>query len=321
MMELIAAWFLPAFLIGIASVLLVAKINKKKGIIGVDINKPSETRIPESVGISMLIPIIALSLFAISIKPLSENAANIASWLAIITAFALIGLMDDIKPKFLGKTRSWRLRAIVVAIISIAFTAIHFQPIPLIIIAALYLAGTASFQNTFAGLNGWEIGSGFIISVFFSLLLLFSGSPLLPISLIISGTILSILVFNFYPAKVFPGDSGTLLIGSALSGIMIIMGNWKLMVFSFLFFLPHVVDFIAKMLTNPKDPSQRKTKPYKLNAQKKIDIPDYKGRKKYDFAKILIALLGPKKEPVLVAIIWAIVILNCSFWTALFVSI
>jgi len=321
MLDSVAFWFFPALLIGLLSVFLVAKINSRKGIIGIDINKRSEIKLPESVGISMLAPIWIVAIIAILIgalgPPLLEKTIT---WLFMVTVFSSVGWMDDIKPKFLGKTRSWGLRALIIAIVALAFASVNFPSVAVLaIIAALYLAGIASFQNTFAGLNGWEIGSGFIISVFFSLLLFIESSPFLPLALIVSGAILAMLAFNLYPAKAFPGDSGTLLIGSALAGIMIMAGNWTLMVFSFLFFLPHIIDFFAKMLTNLKDPSQRKARPYTLDSMERISIPDYPGRKKYDFAKLLIALLGPKKERALVAIIWIAVIANCSLWLALFI--
>ncbi len=314
-------WFLPSLLIGFLSVFLVAKINRKKGIIGIDINKPSQIKLPESVGIAMLVPLWIVSAAGLLNGVFGILETKVAIWLFMVSVFSSVGLLDDIKPKFLGKTRSWGFRALTIAVVSLVFAALNFPYSLLAIVAALYLAGIASFENTFAGLNGWEIGSGFIISVFYFILLFVSGSPLYPLALIVSGAILAMLLFNLYPARAFPGDSGTLLIGSALAGMMVIAGSWTLMVFSFLFFLPHMIDFAVKMATNPSDPSQRKARPYSLDAEGKINLPDYKGKKKLDFAKLLIIILGPKKEHVLVAIIWILVAVNCSFWSFLFLSL
>ena len=85
---------------------------------------------------------------------------------------------------------------------------------------------------------------------------------------------------------------------------------------AFLFFTPHMIDFAVKMATNPRDPSQRKTRPYKLLKDSRIGLPDNSG--KYDFAKLLIRLFGPMQEKQIVLLIWVIVIANCTAWFILF---
>jgi len=300
-----AAFFITSFLLGVVAVRFVAAKNKKRGIIGLDINKRKETRIPESVGIALLIPIwlcsIAFSLYY-------GNPAGVY-WAALVTLFAIVGFFDDTKPKFLSQTRRWRYRALLIAAISLGFSALFFSAPVELLLAALFIAGIASFENTFAGLNGWEVGSGFILSVFFGLVLL--GFAYFPLAAVLAGSVLALLAFNAFPARVFPGDSGTMLIGSGLAGLMVLTRDIRLMSVAFLFFLPHIVDFFSKILSNPRDPSQRKSKPYEILKDSRIAMPRGKTRK-YDFAKILIRILGPMSEKRIVLIIWAIVVLNCS---------
>ena len=71
------------------------------------------------------------------------------------------------------------------------------------------------------------------------------------------------------------------------------------------------------MLTNAKDVSQSAIKPYALH-DGKIAIPKYEGRTRYDFAKLIVKIFGPLKEWKIVIAIWAVVIVNCLFWTLVF---
>lgn len=305
MLFLAAAFFCISLLIGLVSVKVISKHNFRAGIVGVDINKGDQKKLPESVGIALLLPIwiCAIAFWAVSYD------FNGVYWASMLTGFSIVGFADDNKPKFLSQTRKWRYRALIIAAISLGFSALFFQEPVKLMLATLFLAGVASFENTFAGLNGWEVGSGFIISVFFGLLLL--GFPNFPLAMAMSGSILALLAFNVFPARVFPGDSGTLLIGSGLAGLMIWTQSIWLMVISFLFFIPHFIDFLAKLLTNPSDPSQRKSKPYELLKDSRLGFPKATKRK-YDFAKILIRIFGPMSEKRIVFLIWLIVLANCS---------
>ncbi len=300
------AMYLLCFILSTISVKIVAKYNKALGIVGIDINKRDQRKLPESTGIALLIPLWAASLISF----LQTAYTGFLVWATMISGFAIVGFADDTKHKFAAKTLPWKLRASFIAIISLLFSFFFFgNNLVIVILAALYLAGLASFENTFAGLNGWEVGSGFIISIFFALLL--QNTPYFMLALALNASILGLLIFNKYPAKVFPGDSGTLLIGSALAGLIIMKGSLYLMIGTFLFFIPHMFDFLLKIITNPQDPSQQKEKPYVLNKEGKLDIPK---SKKLDFAKFLVFLLGPQKEYIIVAIIWCVVALNCLLW-------
>jgi len=304
------AFFGFSFLLAVVAIKLISDKHRKRGLLGIDINKPGEKKIPESVGIALLVPVWICSIIFYFIT----GSVLAVSWAVMVSAFSMVGYVDDTSPKFdpvkngKGKRTKWIYRAGFIALISLGFSALFFTEPLMIIVAALFLAGYASFENTFAGLNGWEIGSGFILSAFLAYIFFTFGLIQLPLVLVLSGAILALLTFNFFPAKVFPGDSGTLLIGSALAGIIIWTKDINLMIVGFLFLIPHFIDFAAKMLSNPNDPSQRKTRPYAVLANGKLGMQE-KG--KYDFAKIVIHIFGPVSERRLVFIIWLIVIANC----------
>ncbi|MFH1240302.1 MAG: hypothetical protein V1672_03730 [Candidatus Diapherotrites archaeon] len=307
--------FVSSFLISLGAVFIFSKINKQNGIIGIDINKKAQTIIPESTGVGLLIPLI---LGVAAYAYLEGLRIGLIAWIVTIFGFAAVGFLDDVHHKFLKQTIGWQTRAITVVIISLIFSVLYAPELLWAIPIAAFIGIIAGLQNTFAGLNGWEVGSGFIISAF--LMLVLWENHFFLISVILCGAILGLLLLNKYPAKVFPGDSGTLIIGSAMSALVVLSGDVKAMLITCLFFIPHLFDFlILKMLTNPNDPSQMKVRPYSLNAQGKLEIPKYKdGKIKYDFAKLIIRIFGPLKEWQIICVIWGVVIANCLLWTYLF---
>ncbi len=310
-------FFAIAFIASVVTVLLVARENKKRGMTGVDVNKADKRELPEGVGISLIAPMwIAIALFNLLV---AENTGFVAFGLTV-SVLSIVGFLDDRKQKFKVRTVSWQSRAVIVSLVCMMF-AMFYAPSPTVlwlIPFAAFVGILASFENTFAGLNGWEVGSGLIIALFVTLLLNPTGA--MPIGIALVASILGLLIFNMYPARVFPGDSGTLFIGSSIACIVILNQDIFLMLLTALFFLPHAVDFFAlKFLTNRQDMSQSKRLPYALNRDGKLTIPKYPNHKpRYDFAKLLLKIFGPMPEWLVVALTWAIVIVNCSFWVLLF---
>ncbi len=72
--------------------------------------------------------------------------------------------------------------------------------------------------NLIDGVDGLAGGIGIIAGAFFGTWFIMVGNlPLALLSLILSGALLGFLVFNFSPAKIFMGDSGSLTIGAIIS--------------------------------------------------------------------------------------------------------
>ena len=77
-------------------------------------------------------------------------------------------------------------------------------------------------MNLIDGVDGLAAGIGFIASSTFGTWFLFSGEyTLASLSFSLSGALLGFLIFNFSPAKIFMGDSGSLIIGMLLSVLSI----------------------------------------------------------------------------------------------------
>ena len=171
--------------------------------------------------------------------------------------------------------------------------------------------------NFLAGYNGLEASQGIIIlSALAFVTYITKNAWLSLIALFMVASLIAFYIFNKYPAKVFPGDSGTLLIGGSIACIIILTQRIELIFLTVLFFLPHFVDFLLKFLTNKNDMSQSKNMPYTIGKDNRLRIPH--GKPRYDFAKMLLKIFGPMHEWLVIAVIWTIVAANCLFWILVF---
>ena len=101
----------------------------------------------------------------------------------------------------------------------------------------VYIVIVNSF-NLIDGIDGLAGGIGFIISGFFGLIFLFWGDvPLALLAFVLCGSLLGFLVFNFSPARIFMGDSGSLVVGAIICVLAISVIN-----------LPELIN--GKTLTN-----------------------------------------------------------------------
>lgn len=103
---------------------------------------------------------------------------------------------------------------------------IYFSPVA-DIITLIWIVGIINVINFFDGLDGLAAGVSFFaaLSIFFISLLLTVFQPATALfSLILAGAILGFIPYNFNPAKIFMGDSGSLFLGYSLAVLAIISG-------------------------------------------------------------------------------------------------
>ena len=91
-------------------------------------------------------------------------------------------------------------------------------------IVPLGVTTASNCTNLLAGLNGLEVGLGFLYTLFFGIILINESTELAILMFIFSGSLLGLLIFNTFPAKIFPGDSTTLVIGAVIA-VVSVMSN------------------------------------------------------------------------------------------------
>ena len=99
------------------------------------------------------------------------------------------------------------------------------------VIALLLLTGMVNSINLTDGIDGLASGVTLVVGIFFAAAAFFASqaasvAPALSLigATLIGGT-LGFLVYNFYPARVFMGDTGSLYLGGMVVGATFLLGN------------------------------------------------------------------------------------------------
>jgi UDP-GlcNAc:undecaprenyl-phosphate GlcNAc-1-phosphate transferase len=144
--------------------------------------------------------------------------------IAVFIVF-LVGLIDDIKKR--GSSSSLRFLAHCFSAAIIIACKIKFNllqnPVLDYIITVLWIVGLANAFNMLDGLDGLCAGIAAICAIAFLLVgLLLKQAPVVVISAGLLGVSIGVLFYNFYPAKIYLGSSGSTLLGFMLAVVSIL---------------------------------------------------------------------------------------------------
>ncbi len=209
--------------------------------------------------LGFLVGILLLVAYRVFFLKTTSLLVEMFALLSVILVLAGIGLVDDLLGWCKGGL-SRRSRLILVAFASIPLIAINAGKsiisipflgtidvgilYPLILIPLGVVGATTTF-NFLAGFNGLEAGQGMLLLTALGIVAFFTGSPWLTgIAAVMIAALLAFLLFNKYPAQVFPGDSLTYTVGGLIA-IIPILGNFeKVAVF---FFIPYLFETVLKI--------------------------------------------------------------------------
>ncbi len=218
-----------------------------RGITGKDINKNSQPAVAEMGGTTVLMGFIFSVMMALALNsylnvfPSLNLLALLAAMLTIVLV-GLLGIIDDL----IG----WKngIRQYQHALIPV-FAALPLMVLPEVIgntgvdvpllgfinfgifysliLVPLAVTGASNATNMLAGLNGLEGGMALINSTVILIVAIILGEVEVAILMLgLIGAILAFLKFNWFPAKIFPGDSFTLMNGASIAAVVII-GNME----------------------------------------------------------------------------------------------
>jgi UDP-N-acetylglucosamine--dolichyl-phosphate N-acetylglucosaminephosphotransferase len=229
--------------------------------LGTDMNKFNKPKIAELGGVIVFLG-FTIGIFSAIFLSTYFNVfiINLPFLLASFSTIAIIvfvGFIDDIIGWKKG-IRQWQhalfpiIAALPLMAISIGKTSmnipllgnIEFGIFYSILIIPIAITGASNAFNMLAGFNGLETGQGILLTLTLTIIAFFSGqvtAMILGISMV--GALLAFLKFNWFPAKIFGGDSLTLMIGANLA-IMSILGNMQS--FGALLFLLFFIEFFIK---------------------------------------------------------------------------
>jgi UDP-N-acetylglucosamine--dolichyl-phosphate N-acetylglucosaminephosphotransferase len=248
--------FFLAFLVTARVLPFMIARMKQRHITGIDANKIGRPKIAEMGGICVWLGFttgIIASIFVFSyLKWIEINLTFLLAGFSTIAMVGFLGVIDDLIGWKKG-LRQWQhalipvfaalpLMAIKVSNPPIFIPFFGFAPaqfvIPFVgvvsfgviyslIFVPIGVTGASNAANMLAGLNGLEAGLGAIISATMLAIALAQGQVEAAIvSIAMLGALIAFLRFNWYPARVFGGDSLTLMIGASIATAAI-LGNME----------------------------------------------------------------------------------------------
>ncbi|VVB99454.1 Phospho-N-acetylmuramoyl-pentapeptide-transferase [uncultured archaeon] len=236
--------FLSAFFLTYFVTPVMIRKMLKRGITGKDMNKAEKPEVAEMGGISIMLGLSLGIIMAIFISTYTgliglDLKILLASFLTILLV-GFIGIVDDLIGWRKG-IRQWQhaLFPLFAALPLMAVNAgtntmmvpffgqVHFGLLYSLLLVPIAITGASNAFNMLAGFNGLEAGLGIIIVSTLSLIAFIYGKPeALIIGIAIIGALIAFLRYNWFPAKVFGGDSLTLMIGAGIATISIV-GNME----------------------------------------------------------------------------------------------
>ncbi len=195
------------------------------------IDKPNEIKIHSksiprigglAIYVAFLISIILVYYFNNNLYFINNN--RIIGIFIGGTIVFFTGLIDDI----VTIKASYKLLIQAIAASILFFYGIRMDLFPIFwisyVFTLIYVVGSYSAMDMIDGLDGLAAGITAICSTFFLVVFWQQGNEFgIFISLILIGSSLGFLGHNFYPASIFMGDSGSMLLGFLLATLMIIL--------------------------------------------------------------------------------------------------
>ncbi len=310
----------------------------KTGIVGLDLQKQDKPKLATSGGVCVAFGVLAGLLIYIGFQTFSnkffsddENMEWLIPLLAVTSSVLIvmfIGFLDDLRVKAkMEKTKEGQdirvglpqwikpLLTLPAAIPLMAISAgvaemalpivgrVNFGVMYPLLLIPLGVVGASNMVNMLAGFNGLEAGMGIVYFLGLGLSALLNNRTSGAVVFLVTFTALvGFIGYNWYPARILPGDSLTYLLGSLVaSGV--IVGNMEKN--GIIVMLPFIIEFFLKLRVKFKASCLGK-----LREDGKLD-PPY-GKKIYSWTHLIMNL-----KPVTERNVTIILILVQTFFTIL----
>lgn len=250
------------------------------GIVGLDLQKKNKPKLATSGGIcvafgvlSGLLAYIGLQTYlGYSFRPIYELEEWLVYLLAVTVSIVIVmfvGLLDDlnVKSKAVGTKEGQDIRVgipqwlkplltLPAAVPLMAVSAgkpemvipfvgtVYFGIIYPLLLIPLGVVGASNIVNLLGGFNGLEAGMGIVYFLGLGTYAALHKSIGAVIFLIAFAALVGFIRYNWYPARILPGDSLTYLLGSIVAA-GVIVGNMERS--GVIMMLPFVIEFFLKL--------------------------------------------------------------------------
>jgi UDP-N-acetylglucosamine--dolichyl-phosphate N-acetylglucosaminephosphotransferase len=247
---------LGIFLIAVLTTLYLTKrfISRfhQGGYVVKDMYKPERPNIPTMGGIALIGGVMVSLVASEVLIRNNEFAVKLLLFYFVIFIYGMFGLLDDlirIKSRF-KKIYILYFLALPIALLQVSGdiniplmnVAFHIGWVKAFIIAPLFVMVVANLINMHAGFNGLDSGLTCILLIFagFKAYTQHDGDTLLYLAPILGG-MLAFFWYNKYPSRIFSGNTGSLMFGAAVGGLLIL---YNLLIFGIIILIPHIINFL-----------------------------------------------------------------------------
>ncbi|HKG94573.1 MAG TPA: MraY family glycosyltransferase [Gemmatimonadaceae bacterium] len=225
--------FVTALITSVGLTYVVREEAKRRGLFDPYEERKLHTRPTPRIGGLAIASSVALTLLALSagfgFSPFAVNSQGLRAVLAGAAAIHVLGLWDDRRPM----PARWKLLGQVVIATVVYFGGARvsmlslpgvgvvelWAPIGLLITVAWFVGVTNAF-NLIDGLDGLASGAAmFALTTMFVVGSINGQVGAALVTIVIAGATLGFLFYNWHPASIFLGDSGSLFLGFMLAGI------------------------------------------------------------------------------------------------------
>ncbi len=225
---------------------------------------------PTMGGIIMAITMVVCSIFLFFSYKASEPqmALKMIPIVFITLGFGLVGFIDDFKKLVLKNTEGLKplYKMLGLLIIAVAYTLYlvkylnvgtdtyipiikQYITLPIWIyvpFAIFVMLGTTNAVNLTDGIDGLSSSvTTIILTCLVSISIILGIKEITIVGTILIGACLGFLLFNLHPAKVFMGDTGSLMLGGAIAGIALYM---KMPLILIIIALVPIIETVSVML-------------------------------------------------------------------------
>jgi len=248
---------------------------KAAKLVGKDMNKQDYPSIPRSGGLVVAIVICFSLLFYIFLKTFSllgtpsTHIVEVFAISATVLLAGFIGFIDDVLGWKEGLTQLQKVLltvpiALPLTVINAGQSIIQLPILgnvdlgmlyPLLVVPLGVIGATNGF-NLLAGYNGLEASMGLVIFATFGFtgLIVPERMWIALVAFIVYACLLAFLAFNWYPAKVFPGNSFTYAIGALIATLAILGDMERIALWLFIpYFLEILLYFRARVIDKMGD--------------------------------------------------------------------
>ncbi len=235
-------------------------VAKARGLVGRDMNKSYEVKVAEAGGLWVIVGVSLGLLFMEVLTAFLDGQpyqpVPLLALLSLTMLTAMIGLLDDLLGWKKGVPPLVRVLSTIPAslpLVAAKYNAyvvhipilnryLYLGPLFPLVVVPIGVMGASNAYNMIAGYNGLEASMGIALLAFTAAYAAVTGSYLaLYASVIMIAALAAFLLYNRYPARVFPGNTMTYALGAYYAGVVVLGG---VAAFSLFLFIPYYLELL-----------------------------------------------------------------------------